>query len=328
MKIRGSIFFLPTTQPILKFVAPKILVTGRNGQVGFELQRSLAPLGEVIALDRSRCDLGTPDSLRAAIREVRPDVIVNPAAYTAVDKAESDEATAHAVNAVAPGILGEEAARLGALVIHYSTDYVYDGTKQGAYVETDSTNPLGVYGRTKLEGEQALAASGARHLIFRTSWVFGVHGANFLKTILRLAREREELRIVADQYGAPTGAAYIADATAQILGQLLRPAARADFPTGVFHLAGAGHTSWHEYARHSVGVAWQLGEPLLATPDSILPIPASAYPLPAARPANSTLSTEKLHTVFGLVSPAWQSGVDRAIYLLLSKPIPAQKNQK
>lgn len=299
-------------------MTPKILLTGRKGQVGFELQRSLAPLGEVIALDRSRCDLVDPESLRAAIRKIRPSIIVNPAAYTAVDKAEADEVTAQAVNGDAPGIIGEEAAKLGALVIHYSTDYVFDGTKTGAYVETDTTNPLSVYGRTKLAGENALIASGARHLIFRTSWVFGAHGANFLKTILRLAREREELRIVADQFGAPTGAAFIADVTAQVLGQFLRSSGRVDFPMGVFHLAAAGKTSWHGYACHTVAIAHKLGMFLAAMPDRILPIPASAYPLPAARPANSLLSTEKLQKAFGVIPPPWQSGVDTALFLLHS----------
>ena len=297
----------------------KILLTGCNGQVGFELQRSLAPLGEVIALDRSRCDLADPESLRTAIRAARHDIIVNPAAYTAVDKAESDEATAHAVNAIAPGIIGEEAAKLGALVIHYSTDYVFDGTKTGAYVETDPTNPLSVYGRTKLEGEQALAASGARHLIFRTSWVFGAHGANFLKTILRLAREREELRIVADQFGAPTGAALIADVTAQVLGQYLRSERKENFPSGIFHLAAAGRTSWHGYAMHVAETALRLGIALKTCPEAIQPIPASAYPVPAARPANSSLCTKKLETDFGLVLPDWRGGVDRVMSLLVSK---------
>jgi len=300
-------------------MTPKILLTGCAGQVGFELQRSLAPLGDVTALDSSRCDLADPESLRAAIRAARPDIIVNPAAYTAVDKAESDEATAHAVNAIAPGIIGEEAAKLGALVIHYSTDYVFDGTKDGSYVESDPTNPLSVYGRTKLEGEQALAASGARHLIFRTSWVFGVHGANFLKTILRLAREREELRIVADQFGAPTGAALIADVTAQVLGQYVRRGNSEGFPHGVFHLAAAGRTSWHGYATHVVETAIRLGIDLKTRPEAIHPIPASAYPVPAARPANSSLCTKKLEADFGLVLPDWRGGVDRVMSLLAAK---------
>jgi dTDP-4-dehydrorhamnose reductase len=299
-------------------VAPKILVTGINGQVGFELQRSLTPLGQVIALDRSRCDLANPESMRSAIREVRPDIIVNPAAYTAVDKAESDEVTAQAVNGEAPGIIGEEAAKLGALVIHYSTDYVFDGTKSGAYVETDTTNPLSVYGRTKLQGERALTASGAHHFIFRTSWVYGLHGSNFIKTILRLAREREELRIVADQFGAPTGAALIADITAQVLGQYFKARNKEDFPFGVFHLTASGRTTWHGYARYCVETADQLGIKLKTTSEAIHAIPSSAYPLPAQRPVNSCLECGRLAKSFGIDFPDWRSGVEQSIESILS----------
>jgi len=300
-------------------MAHRILITGCNGQVGFELRRSLAPVGEIIALDRTRCDLAHPDSLRAVLREVRPDIIANPAAYTAVDKAESDETTAHAVNTIAPGILGEEAAKLGALVIHYSTDYVFDGAHDGPYGEDAPTNPLSVYGRTKLAGEQALAATGAHHLIFRTSWVFGAHGANFLKTILRLARDREELRIVADQFGAPTGAALIADVTAHVAARFVRAVSPEDFPFGIFHLAASGRTSWHGYARHVVETATKFGLDLKTLPEAIHPIPATAYPLPAARPANSSLQTQKLESAFHLTMPDWRDGVDRVIELLSSK---------
>jgi dTDP-4-dehydrorhamnose reductase len=297
----------------------RILLTGINGQVGFELCRALAPLGEVIAFDRSHCDLSNPCSLRNAVQSVRPDIIVNPAAYTAVDKAESDETTARAVNAMAPGILGEEAAKLGALVIHYSTDYVFDGSKSEAYVETDATNPLSVYGRTKLEGEQALAASGARHLIFRTSWVFGAQGANFPKTILRLAREREELRIVADQVGAPTGAALISDVTAQVLGQYLRSEQKENFPVGLFHLAASGSTSWHEYAQFIVRKALEAGAALKVVPGKIHPIPSTAYPVPASRPGNSRLDCSILERAFGMRLPRWESGVEHVLKLI-SKP--------
>jgi dTDP-4-dehydrorhamnose reductase len=195
---------------------PRFFITGANGQLGFELQRALAPLGEVVACGRDACNLSSPDSIRAAVRAAKPNVIFSAGAYTAVDKAESEPDLARAVNASSPGILGEEAAKLGALVIHYSTDYVFDGAKPSAYREEDATNPLGVYGKTKLEGEKALAASSADHLIFRTSWVFGAHGKNFIKTILRLASSRDELRIVADQFGAPTGAALLADASIHI----------------------------------------------------------------------------------------------------------------
>jgi dTDP-4-dehydrorhamnose reductase len=299
-------------------VYPKILITGSNGQVGFELQRSLAPLGEVIALDRSRCDLADPESVRAAIREVRPNVIVNSAAYTAVDKAEADEVTAQAVNGDAPGIIGEEAAKLGALVIHYSTDYVFDGTQLGAYLETDTTNPLSVYGRTKLAGENALAASGARHLIFRTSWVFGAYGKNFIKTILRLALERSELKIVADQFGAPTGSALLADTSAQIASRFLFQAAE-DFPCGVYHLTAAGETSWHGFARYVVEKAVGAGLGLQACADSILPISTRDYPTPAVRPANSRLETAKFRNTFGLQSPDWTQGVDQVLDVILSK---------
>jgi dTDP-4-dehydrorhamnose reductase len=295
----------------------KILLTGCNGQVGFELQRSLAPLGEVIAFDRPRCDLADPESLRAAIREVRPNIMLNPAAYTAVDKAEGDEVTAQAVNGDAPGIIGEEAAKIGALVIHYSTDYVFDGTKTGAYVETDATNPLSVYGRTKLAGENALIASEAHHLIFRTSWVFGAHGANFLKTILRLAREREELRIVGDQFGAPTGAALIADTTAQVLGQYLRVGYSDSFPFGTYHLTASGCASWHEYAAFVVEQALKMGTSLQAIPEKIHQIATADYPLPATRPQNSRLDCSRLEHGFQLQMPTWQNGVSHALGLIL-----------
>jgi dTDP-4-dehydrorhamnose reductase len=235
-----------------------------------------------------------------------------------VDKAESDETTARAVNAMAPGILGEEAAKIGALVIHYSTDYVFDGTKSEAYVETDPTNPLSVYGRTKLDGERALAASGAHHLIFRTSWVYGLHGSNFIKTILRLAREREELRIVADQFGAPTGAPLIADITAQVLRQFSRSTDREAFPRGVFHLTADGITSWHGFARHCVETANRLGYQLKATSENIHAIPATAYPLPAARPSNSSLNCRRLSESFGFCAPDWSLGVEQCMESLLS----------
>jgi len=296
----------------------KFLLTGITGQVGFELRRSLAPLGEVVAMDRSQCDLANPDSLRAAVRGVCPDVIVNPAAYTAVDKAESDEATAYAINSVAPGILGEEANRLGALVIHYSTDYVYDGTKPSPYLESDATNPLSFYGRSKLDGEQALGASGARHWIFRTSWVYGIHGANFIKTILRLARGKESLGIVADQFGAPTGAAFIADVTAQALAFYSRKSTGQDFQSGVYHLAPSGSTNWNEYACRIVRSAIARGCDFKLSPENIRPISTAEYPLPATRPANSLLDTSKLKTAFGIHCPPWERGVDAALQIILA----------
>ena len=298
--------------------APRFYITGANGQLGFELQRALAPLGEVMACSRDACDLSNPDSIRAAVRAAKPDVIFSAGAYTAVDKAESEPDLARAVNASAPGILGEEAAKRGALVIHYSTDYVFDGTKPSAYREEDATNPLGVYGKTKLEGEKALAASCADHLIFRTSWVFGTHGKNFIKTILRLASSRDELRIVADQFGAPTGASLLADASTHIAARYLRDGSE-NSPFGLYHLAAGGETSWHGFAQHIVAKATAAGLKLQATPERILPIPAAEYPAPAARPVSSRLDTSKFRAAFGLHLPDWTHGVDQVLDVLLEK---------
>ena len=295
---------------------PRFFITGANGQLGFELQRALAPLGEVVAFARADCDLSNPDSIRAAVREAKPDVIFNAGAYTAVDKAESEPDLAHAINAFAPGIIGEEAAKMGALVIHYSSDYVFDGAKASAYSETDIPNPLGVYGMTKLAGEQALVASGAMHLIFRTSWVYGLNGKNFIKTILRLASERAELKIVADQFGAPTGAYLLADVSAHVFARYLREGADS-FPFGLYHLTASGETSWHELARHVVAKATAADWKLLATPDRILPITTSQYPTPAARPANSRLNTSKFSEAFGLQLPDWRNGIDQVMDALV-----------
>lgn len=234
----------------------RILITGKNGQVGFELQRSLAPLGDIVAVDHLDCDLSDPAAIRKLVSDVAPQVIVNPAAYTAVDKAESDPQLAQAVNGTAPGVFGEEAARLGALVVHYSTDYVFDGTMSGAYRESDPPNPQSVYGRTKRMGEQALQASGADHLIFRTSWVFGAHGTNFAKTMLRLAAEREGLKVVADQFGAPTSAALLADVTAQVLGQYKR-LGRTGFPFGLYHLVASGAQPGMNMRKPWCGLRWR-----------------------------------------------------------------------
>ena len=294
----------------------KILLTGKNGQVGFELQRALAPLGEVVAVDQHECDLSNPDAIRQLVAKVAPQVIINPAAYTAVDKAESEPQLAQAINGTAPGVFGEEAARLGALVIHYSTDYVFDGCVSGAYLESDTPNPQSVYGKSKLAGEKALQASGADHLIFRTSWVFGAHGANFAKTMLRLAAEREGLKIVADQFGAPTSAALLADVTAQVLGQYKRDG-RTGFPFGLYHLVAGGCTTWHEYAQTVVRAALAAGKPLKLTADDIVPITTADYPLPAPRPANSRLDTQRLRETFGLELPAWQSGLGHVLQQIL-----------
>jgi dTDP-4-dehydrorhamnose reductase len=295
---------------------PRFLITGCNGQLGFELQRALAPLGEVIALDRLGCDLSNAASIRSAVRSVKPDVIFNAGAYTAVDKAESEPDLAHAINATAPGVIGEEAAKIGALVFHYSTDYVFDGAKTESYRETDIPNPLGVYGMTKLAGEQALAASGAMYLIFRTSWVYGLNGKNFIKTILRLASERSELKIVADQFGAPTGASLLADVSAHIASRYLREGANS-FPFGLYHVVASGETSWHELARHVVSKATAAERKLQATPDHILPITTSEYPTPAARPANSRLNISKFVEAFGIQLPDWRIGVDQVMDVLV-----------
>jgi dTDP-4-dehydrorhamnose reductase len=294
----------------------KILLTGKNGQLGFELQRALAPLGEVVAVGTQDCNLADAEALRDLVRRVAPDVIVNPAAYTAVDKAESDEGTARAVNAVAPTILGEEGAKLGALVIHYSTDYVFDGTKQGAYTETDVPAPQSVYGRTKLEGEQGLAAANPRHLILRTSWVVGAHGGNFAKTMLRLAGEREKLTVVADQFGAPTSAALLADLSAHLVREHAR-AHGVGFPYGTYHVAAGGETSWHGYAQFVVGEALAAGKALKATVDAVAPLSTDQYPTPAKRPLNSRLDTTRFRTTFDLRLPPWQEGVRHVLRQIL-----------
>ena len=271
----------------------KILLTGKNGQVGWELASSLVPMGELVAHDRTSLDLADPDRICNLVRDIKPAIIVNAAAYTAVDKAESEPAAAHAVNAQAPRVLAEEAKKLGALLVHYSTDYVFDGSKAEPYVETDATNPVSVYGRSKLEGELAIRASGCRHLIFRTSWVFGPRGGNFLLTMLRLAGERNELRIVDDQFGAPTSSGMIADATAHAL--------RVDGAEGLFHLTASGRTSWCGFAREIFKTAG------LAT--VVVPIPSAQYPTPAKRPHNSTLDCSKLGKAFGFAPPTWQEGM-------------------
>jgi dTDP-4-dehydrorhamnose reductase len=278
----------------------KILLTGCAGQLGRELKRSLACLGEVIACDRSQLDLARADPLRAALRSIAPAVIINAAAYTAVDKAEAEPGLADTINSLAPGILAEEARRLDALLIHYSTDYVFDGSKATAYTEGDAPAPLSAYGRSKLGGERAIAAAGGRHLIFRTSWVYGLHGANFMKTMLRLARERNELRVVGDQVGAPTWTRHLADATSHVL-------ARKEIPYGLYHLAAAGETSWHGYAEAIFGEALRAG--LLENIPVVNRIASADFPLPAARPANSRLDCSRFRRDFGLALPDWRTGL-------------------
>ena len=294
----------------------KILLTGKNGQLGFELQRALALLGEVHAVDTGDCDLADADAVRDLVRRIAPDVIVNPAAYTAVDRAESDEATAHAVNAVAPAILAEEGAKLGALMLHYSTDYVFDGTKRGAYTEADVPAPQSVYGRTKFAGEQGVARGNPRHLILRTSWVVGAHGGNFAKTMLRLAGERDRLTVVADQFGAPTAAALLADLSAHLVRQHAR-SRDADFPYGTYHVAAAGETSWHGYAQFVIGEALAAGKALKTTVDAVAPLSTEQYPTPARRPLNSRLDTSRFRTTFDLVLPPWQDGVRHVLQQIL-----------
>jgi dTDP-4-dehydrorhamnose reductase len=296
----------------------KILLLGKNGQVGWELQRSLAPLGELVALDRQLVDglsgdLSDLESLRATIRQVKPDVIVNAAAYTAVDKAESETELADRINGLASGVMAEEAAALGAWLIHYSTDYVFSGQGVTPWHETDAVAPVNHYGSSKLAGEQAIISSGCRYLIFRTSWVYGARGNNFAKTMLRLAKDRETLSVIADQIGAPTGADLIADVTALAVQQVIKRPELA----GLYHLAAAGEVSWHGYAKHVIDFAKSQGEELAVT--TVNPIETTAYPTPARRPLNSRLNTQKLRDNFSLHLPDWQSGVTRMLREVLNK---------
>lgn len=289
----------------------KILVTGKTGQVGYELARSLQCAGEVVAVGSAEMDLRKPDQVREVIRRVKPQLIINPAAYTAVDLAEKEPALAMAINGEAPAVMAEEARRLGAAMIHFSTDYVFDGSKTGAYVEADVPNPQNVYGQTKLAGEQALQASGVPCLIFRTSWVYGMRGKNFLLTILRLAQERDELRIVADQHGAPTWSRTLAQACAEVVAQMRSAADREDWwhrHAGLYHLTAQGQTSWHGFAEAILRQAQLDKKPAL------MPIPSSSYPTPARRPANSVLSCTLFEDNFCRL-PAW----DQALALCLEK---------
>lgn len=293
----------------------KILLTGATGQVGFELRRTLAPLGPVIALSSRQLNLVDADAIRRTVRDIDPQLIVNAAAYTAVDKAETEVDLAMTVNSIAPGVLAEEAQRLGAGLVHYSTDYVFDGAKPDAYLETDTPNPTSAYGASKLAGERAIQSVGAPHLIFRTSWVYGARGRNFLLTILRLARERDNLRVVADQIGAPTWSRMIAEATALAITQWC-PVSNHQSPlnelSGIYHLTNAGETSWHGFAQAILREYRALPvdmPPLLATPLEVDAITTEQYPLPAKRPANSVLNNAKLRRVFRLQMPEWQDAL-------------------
>uniref|UniRef100_A0A7C1XAR6 dTDP-4-dehydrorhamnose reductase n=1 Tax=Pseudomonas graminis TaxID=158627 RepID=A0A7C1XAR6_9PSED len=300
----------------------KILLLGKNGQVGWELQRALSVLGEVIALDRHPAatpygtlvgDLSDLTGLREAIRSVSPQVIVNAAAYTAVDKAETERELAHTINALASQVMAEEAKRLDALLVHYSTDYVFDGSGMKPWKETDAVAPVNYYGATKLEGEQLIVASGCKHLIFRTSWVYAARGNNFAKTMLRLAKDRASLNVIADQVGVPTGADLLADvAVAALQKALMNPEL-----CGIYHLAPTGETSWHAYASYVIDFARANGEVLAV--ETINPIPTTDYPTPASRPLNSRLATDKLRDTFSLHLPDWQSGVTRMLMEALNK---------
>ena len=293
----------------------KILLTGRNGQVGWELERALAPLGEVVATDRSTLDLADPDAIRRVVREVKPEIIVNAAAYTAVDKAESEQQLARTINALAPGVLAQEAGDLNALLIHYSTDYVFDGNGEKPWLETDPTAPLNVYGATKLESEQLIQHSACRHLIFRTSWVYGARGSNFARTMLKLAGERDSLNVINDQIGAPTGADLLADITAHAI----RTALQRPELSGLYHLVAAGETSWHGYAKLVIDFARRSGITLKVAPDGVNPVPTSAFLTPAKRPHNSRMDTTKLRHTFELNLPSWETGVERMLSEVLEK---------
>ncbi len=294
-----------------------ILLFGKGGQVGWELQRSLSVLGTVTALDfdsTEHCgDFANPAGVAETVRALRPDVIVNAAAHTAVDKAESESDFARTLNATTPGAIAQEAAKLGAWLVHYSTDYVFNGSGSRPWVETDATAPLSVYGRTKLEGEQLIAQSGAKHLILRTSWVYAARGGNFAKTMLRLAQERERLTVIDDQWGAPTGADLLADVTAHALRHLQQRPEDA----GLYHLVAAGETNWNEYAKYVLSVAARHPVAAKIIAKEVAPVPTSAFPTPAVRPHNSRLDTTKLRTTFGLALPHWQTGVARMLTEIL-----------
>ena len=291
----------------------KILLLGKNGQVGWSLQRSLAPLGELVALDsqsQTHCgDLSNLTGLAQTVRDVAPDVIVNAAAYTAVDKAENEPVLAHTINALALSVLAQEAKRIGAWLIHFSTDYVFDGSGDKPWLETDATVPLSVYGVTKLAGEQAIIASACKHLIFRTSWVYGARGNNFAKTMLKLAQERDSLKVVNDQMGAPTGADLLADVTAHAI----RTALQKPNVIGLYHLAASGETSWHEYACFVIDFARQAGLDIKVAQTAIQAVPSSEFVTVAKRPLNSRLNTNILQKTFSLHLPDWQSGVTRML---------------
>lgn len=288
----------------------KILLTGSNGQVGFELKNKLRALGEVIATDREELDLTNPDAIRQFIDQTRPDIIINPAAYTSVDKAESEPDLAYQINTLAPEVLASMAAELDIPLIHFSTDYVFDGLKKEAYVETDKTNPQSIYGKTKCEGEEKIRTH-AKHIILRTSWVFGVHGNNFLKTILRLIQEKESLSIVGDQWGSPASSSMLSDVTFKIVDLILKNKNFKDY--GTYHVTNEGETNWHGYASLISSEAMQLNLKVKCAPDKIQPILTSEYPTAAKRPLNSRLNTDKIKKTFMLELPRWETEVKKVL---------------
>ena len=302
--------------------AQRLLLLGANGQLGHQLAVSLQQLGEVKALTRAEVDLANPVALREVLGRIaktfQPTVIVNAAAYTAVDKAQTETELAHAVNVASPAVLAELAHAWNATLVHYSTDYVFDGSGAKPWQENDPTHPLSVYGQSKRDGELAIAALCPKHLILRTSWVVGVHGGNFLKTMMRLAAERDTLRVVGDQMGAPTSTELLADVTVKML-QAMSHAADNDTRWGIYHVAAAGEVSWHGYAQHVIAGAFARGAVLKASPDQVHPIATTEYPLPAPRPMNSRLNTQKIQHTFGVTLPAWQQGVDAILDQLFEK---------
>jgi len=303
----------------IKTVHMKLLLLGSNGQLGWELQRSISMLGKLKVCDRNTVDFFDLDGLRKLIRGYKPDVIVNAAAYTDVDKAESDEENACQINSKAVDLLAQEAKVLDAWLIHYSTDYVFDGTKMGAYIEEDKTNPLSIYGKTKLQGEEAIMKSKCKYFIFRTSWLYGIHGKNFFKTIIKLAKERDELRVISNQIGAPTSAELVADVTSLCLYRIAQNSLSSKEISGIYHLTSTGKASWYDFAKYIIIEAQKFGGVFLTNPENIIAVNTSEYVLPAKRPVNSLLDTQKLCKTFNLYLPAWQIHADRAIKELYSR---------
>ncbi len=295
----------------------RIMLMGTNGQVGWELARSLMPLGEVVALTRAQCDLSRPETIPGIVQAIKPDLIVNAAAYTAVDKAEEEEALATTINGTAVGVLAEQAKRRNALLVHYSTDYVFDGTKSTPYTEEDEPNPINAYGRSKLAGEQAVREVGGEHLIFRTSWVYSARGSNFVRAMLKLAKEQDRFEVVSDQIGAPTSVALIADVTALALHHLATSPLLRGRLSGIYHLTASEFTSWQQFAQLAIGMAREFGLPLKAKPDSVLPILSSEYSSLAKRPLNSRLNTEKTSNTFNVRLPRWQKYMNRVLMEML-----------